>query len=270
MKKLGLIIISSLFWISCSSSAPKGTVGDTPCEDCGKRGDIELKIHSELFYREWNPSAYKKWDSTAVIGVLPTQVVKALAPENCRFCHAFSEDALDFDLARVEDSLFARAFPKMRRELMFPGSRVPEEDSTWLKTWTKQLLKTSWVEGKPLMDSSPWLSMAGVEQSFERLPSDSLKALLVKVAFKYNIRYLSLPILLEVEVLPKAGKSGGYTWKNLWTLWDVRYGELVFLTYVHFVAESKTRVSPERFWAEPFAPHLWHMLKTNPSEIENH
>lgn len=243
---------------------------EEPCADCGKRGEIELEVHSSFYYREWNPVAYQKWDSTAVIGVLPAQVIDAIAPENCSFCHTFSADALDFDLARVEDSLFAKAYPKMPRELMFPGARIPDEDSTWIAQWMARFVETPWAEGKVLKDPSPWQERLGIEQSFQRLVTDSLKNLLTQISLKYNVRYLSVPILLKVEILPKAGKKGGFSWKSIWSLWDARYGELAFLTYVEFIAETKTRVAPDRYWAEPFAPYLWRMLKTHPSEIENH
>ena len=102
---------------------------DAPCTECGARGDIELKITNEKFYREWNKKAYSRMDSTAVWGVFPALSIKADRPEKCKFCHSFSADALDFDLARVEDSLMVKAFPKMRRELMLPGMRLPDADS---------------------------------------------------------------------------------------------------------------------------------------------
>ena len=153
MKKIILILSVSFLILSCSSTGSNTSMKEEPCADCGKRGDIELNVHSSQFYREWNPSAYQKWDSSGVIGVLPTQVIQALAPENCSFCHTFSSDALDFDLARVEDSLFAKAFPKMTRELMFPGARLPEEDSSWIVQMLTDFIKLPFVEGKPLKDS---------------------------------------------------------------------------------------------------------------------
>ena len=35
---------------------------DAPCEVCGKRGDIELKITGEKSYREWNKKAFARLD----------------------------------------------------------------------------------------------------------------------------------------------------------------------------------------------------------------
>ena len=74
---------------------------DAPCEECGARGEIELKISDEKSYREWNRVAYSRLDSSAVEGVLPTLRVKALQPEKCRMCHSFSADALDFAIPLV-------------------------------------------------------------------------------------------------------------------------------------------------------------------------
>ena len=96
------------------SSGGDSGMRDTPCEECGARGDIELKITGEKFYREWNAKAYSRMDSSAVVGVFPTLRVKAKRPEVCKMCHSFSADALDFDLAHVEDSLFVKAFPISR------------------------------------------------------------------------------------------------------------------------------------------------------------
>ncbi|MCF0222656.1 MAG: hypothetical protein HUK20_00150, partial [Fibrobacter sp.] len=51
------------------TSAGGDSMQDSPCEECGNRGDIELKITREVFYREWNPAAYRRLDSNAVVGV---------------------------------------------------------------------------------------------------------------------------------------------------------------------------------------------------------
>ena len=123
---------------------------DAPCEECGNRGDIELKITDEKVYREWNRKAYSRLDSSAVVGVMPTLKVVASRPDVCRMCHSFSADALDFDLARVEDSLFAKAFPKMQRELLLPGMRLPDADSLYIDTLSFLLLKNAFVDGRPL------------------------------------------------------------------------------------------------------------------------
>ena len=77
-------------------------------------------------------------------------------------------------------------------------------------------------------------------------------------------------IVLNVRMDTDLGKSGGYTWQTLWTLWDARYGELVFLVYSEFTAATTSRVAPEKEWAEPFASRLWKMLSTDLSKLENH
>lgn len=261
----------SLFFVSCASPSKQLSAQESaPCEDCGKRGDIDLKVHSISFYREWNPISFDRLDSNAVLGVLPAQKITVIAPSKCNFCHTFSEDALDFDLARVEDSLFAQKFPNMQRELLFLGARIPEADSIWFRDWKSKLLSTPWIEGESVSSLSPWQDRVGLEQTLDRVLPMDLATLLQELSLRYHIRYLSIPLLIEVEVFPKKGKKGGYSWKTLWTFWDARYAKLVFLTFVDLMAETKTRVPPDRYWAEPFAAFLWRMLNTDPSTIENH
>lgn len=243
---------------------------DAPCEVCGKRGDIELKISGEKSYREWNKKAFARLDSSAVMGVFPALSVKAERPAKCKFCHSYSADALDFDLARVEDSLMVKAFPKMRRELMLPGMRLPDADSSFVDSLSKMLLESVFADGKKLADFTPWLERDGVEQDISRELPASFKNLLNALASRYELRYLSIPVALQVRMDPDLGKSGGFTWKILWTLWDARYGELVFLVYSEFTAETTSRVAPEKEWAEPFAARLWKMLSTDLSKLENH
>ena len=243
---------------------------DAPCQECGTRGDIELKISDEKFYREWNKKAYSRMDSSAVWGVFPALSVKADRPEKCKFCHSYSADALDFDLARVEDSLMVKAFPKMRRELMLPGMRLPDADSAYLDSLSFMLLESVFADGKKLSDMSPWLERDGIEQDISRELSKDFKNLLNALASRYELRYVSIPVVLNVRMDTDLGKSGGYTWQILWTLWAARYGELVFLVYSEFIAATTSRVAPEKEWAEPFASRLWKMLSTDLSKLENH
>jgi hypothetical protein len=252
------------------SSGGDSGMRDTPCEECGARGEIELKITDEKSYREWNAKAYSRMDSSAVVGVFPTLRVKATHPEVCKMCHSFSADALDFDLARVEDSLFVKAFPKMKRELMLPGMRLPDADSLYIDSLSVKLLNSAFADGKKLADLSPWAERDGIEQAFEREVPAKLKDLLAGIASRYEVRYLSLPLVLEVNMDPDLGRSGGYTWKIAWSLWDARYGELVFLTYSEFTAATTSRVAPEKEWASPFAPRLWKMFSTDITKLESH
>jgi hypothetical protein len=185
-------------------------------------------------------------------------------------CHSFSADALDFDLAHIEDSLFVMAFPKMRRELMLPGMRLPDEDSAYIDTLSVMLLKSKFADGLNLEDATPWVERDGIEQPYAREVPAKLKNLLNDIASRYELRYLSIPVMLEVSMDPKLGKSGGYTWKIVWSLWDARYGDLVFLTYSEFTAATTSRVAPEKEWSAPFAPRLWKMFSTDLSKLENH
>lgn len=273
---LFLVITLVLLMVGCAGSRDEASSGensgmmDTPCEECGKRGDIELKISNEKFYREWNKKAYSRMDSTAVMGVFPALSIKAERPEKCKFCHSFSADALDFDLARVEDSLMVRAFPKMRRELMLPGMRLPDADSSFVDSLSRLLLNSEFADGKKLSDFTPWMERDGVEQDISRELPAKFKNLLNALASRYELRYLSIPVVLQVRMDTDLGKSGGFTWKTIWTMWDARYGELVFLVYSEFTAETTSRVAPEKEWAEPFSARLWKMLAMDLSKLENH
>ena len=267
--------LTAAFLTSCAGSrdsAPAGDDGmaDAPCTECGTRGDIELKITDEKFYREWNPEAFSRIDSNAVVGVFPTLKVTANRPEDCKMCHSFSADALDFDLSRVEDSIFAKAFPKMTRELMLPGMRVPESDSAYLDTLSLKLLAQKFVENKRLDDVTPWKERDGVEQTIVRKLPFELSNLLNGIASRYGLRYLTIPLVLKVTMDPDLGKKGGFNWMIVWSMWDARYGELLCLTYSKFTASTTSRVAPEKEWAEPFASRLWKMFNTDVAKFENH
>lgn len=257
---------------ACAGSNGGGgdPMGDAPCSDCGDRGEIELEISDEVFYREWNADAFARLDSTAILGVFPAVAITAEAPENCKFCHSFSEDAVDFDLSRVEDSIWVSVHKNMRRELMFPGMQVPEEDSTYVDFLLKSLLTFEFADGAPLSSMEPWLDREGIEQAFNREVPAKLKNSLLELANRYHVRYVSIPIKLSVKIDKDLGKKGGFYWESLWTLWDARYGELLFLTYNKFTAATKTRIAPERMWAEPFAERLLKMLTTDLNSLEAH
>lgn len=273
--KSRLLILASCLFLACAGSNGGGessadSMGDSPCTECGDRGDIELEISDEIFYREWNEAAFSRLDSSAILGVFPAASITAVAPEKCKFCHSFSDDAVDFDLSRVEDSVWAKHLPKMRRELMFPGMQVPEEDSTLVDSLLRQLLVAKFADGEPLDSVKPWIERDGIEQAYSREVPAPLKNVLEQLATRYHVRYVSLPLKLSVKMDPDLGKKGGFYWESLWTLWDARYGELVFLTYNKFTASTKSRIAPEREWAEPMWARLEKMLTTDLNSLEAH
>lgn len=229
-----------------------------------------MQITDEIFYREWNKKAFSRLDSSAVMGVFPALKILAKRPEVCKFCHSFSEDALDFNLSQIEDSLMVQAFPKMKRELMFPGMRLPEKDSSYLDSVSKRILNFTFADNKKLSDTSPWQDRSGIEQDISRnLPKD-FKNLLNNLASRYGLRYLSIPILFNVTIDTELGKSGGFYFEALWTLWDARYGELLFLVYSKYTAKTTSSIAPEKEWARPFAYRLNIMLTKDLENLENH
>lgn len=271
---LFVVVLALCSCAGMRDDAPEGgannDMADTACDECGNQGDIELKITDEKFYREWNQVAYSHMDSSAVVGVFPSLKIVAKRPEKCKMCHSFSADALDFDLAHVEDSLFVKAFPKMQRELMLPGMRLPDADSLYLDTLSVMLLKSEFADGMRLDNMKPWQERDGIEQTINRTPPTKFRNLLNDIASRYGLRYLSIPVFLEVEMIPDLGRSGGYKWKILWSLWDARYGDLVFLTYSEFTAATTSRVAPEKDWSVPFGPRLWKMFSVDFGKLENH
>lgn len=262
-----------VFLVSCAGSQGNSTAdaqGDSGCAECGEQGEIKLKVTSEKAYREWNPQAYSRLDSASTLGSFASLSVVADAPENCRICHSFSGDGVDFDLAHYEDSLLAGTFPKMHRFPMLVGSRVPEDDSLFFNSFVRNVQNTIFADGKKLSDLSPWKNAGVPEAVYARPVPDSLKKQLRTVSLRYNVRYISMPVFIRVQMFPKAGRSGGFSWESLWTLWDARYGELLFLDYQSLNAETTSRIAPERNWTAPFAERLGSALRKNPSSIENH
>lgn len=250
-----------------------GSAVDSACEECGARGELELEILDEKGFVEINPQAWGRLDSVATLGSFPALRISAKCPEGEKICHSFSEDGVDFDLAHFEDSLVSHHFPRMVHEQLLEGLRIPESDSLWIRSFKSALLRLELADGKRLEDLSPWEDRAAspvAYSAFDRPVPDSLKSALMLLSKRYNVRYISVPVWLQVEVLPKIGRSGGFSWTSLWTLWDAREGNLTLLAYDRFTAKTIGRVSPERSWAKPFAERLGKALSRNPETIENH
>lgn len=262
------------FLLSCAGNRPAGDAsGDSECSECGERGEMELEILDEKGFAEINPEFSKLWESASTLGSFPAAKVLAECPEESKICHSFSADAVDFDLAHFEDSLLEKRFPKMRHEQMLEGLRIPDADSLWARKALEKVLREPLADGLKLSDASPWKSRAGyptVLSAFDRSVPDSLRAALFQISRRYNVRYLTLPVFVSVKIFPKMGKSGGFAWKSLWTLWDARLGKLMLLSYEEFTAETRSRVAPERLWAQPFAERLARLLSLDPQKIENH
>ena len=244
---------------------------DAPCTECGEeRGNLELEISDKKTYREWNPSVFNQLDSAAVVGVFPALKVEAVASEDCKICHSFSASALDFDLAQVEDSVFKKQLPQMKRFLMVPGVQIPEADSSEMEQFLKDLAKEIFVDEKPLASLEPWMEREGFEQVISRTLPYSLQDKLSFLATSYKVRYISLPVFLQVHLFPNEGKNGAYSFKILYLFFDARYRKLGFLSYSEFYAKTTGKVSAEKDFAKPFAKDLYEMLSTDISEIENH
>ena len=255
------------------SSGAKDSPGDFGCEDCGEQGEMELEIFDERKFVEMHPKITETFRTVATVGSFPTQKVFAMCPEGSKICHSFSDDAVDFDLAHFEDSLLAGRFPEAKREQMLEGLRIPEGDSLWIREALQKILSTALVDGKSLLDTAFWKSRTDdseIYSRFEREIPREIRQELAAVSKRYNVRYLTIPVFVRVEILPKLGKSGGFRWMSLWTLWDARLGNLLFLSFEEFGAKTKSRIAPERHWAKPFAERLGKDILLDPQKIENH
>jgi hypothetical protein len=268
------VLFLAFFLASCAGNRPaENPMGDSGCEECGERGELELEIFDEKGFVEINPDFLADFDSTAILGSFPAQNISAVCPENEKICHSFSADAVDFDLAHFEDSLIESSFPRMVHEQMLEGLRIPDADSLVIRTMLQNLLKEHFADGEPLENLSPWKSRADFPvaySAFDRTVPEALKGALSQISKKYNVRYVTIPVTVQVKILPDLGRSGGFTWKSLWTFWDARRGKLVLLSYNAFTAKTTSRIAPERGWAKPFADRLSEALHRDPSTIENH
>lgn len=260
--------------VSCAGNrAAENSAGDSACVECGERGEMELEIFDERGFVELNPKLLELEKSSATIGSFPALQIVAECPDGNKICHSFSEDAVDFDLAHFEDSLIERRFPAMRHEQMLEGLRIPEADSSWIRAALRKMLGQEFADGKKLSDVSPWEARADSVTAysvFDRNIPQPLRDELFKISRRYNVRYLTFPVTVQVKILPKLGKSGGFAWKSLWTLWDARLGKPMLLSYHEFTAKTRSRVAPERGWAAPFADRLAKELFLDPGTVENH
>ncbi len=269
-----IVILSSLAIVSCAGNrASENSMGDSSCAECGEQGEMDLEIFDERGFAELNPAFLEIGKSSAAIGSFPAQRIVAKCPDESKICHSFSEDAVDFDLAHYEDSLVEMRFSGMRHEQMLEGLWIPEADSSWIRETLRKILEMRFADGKVLSDVSPWEARADsltAYSVFDRDVPEPLREELFKVFRRYNVRYLTLPVIVEVEILPKIGKNGGFAWKSLWILWDARNGKPMLVSYHAFKAKTRNRIAPERNWAAPFANRLAKELSLNPETVENH
>ena len=144
-----------------------------------------------------------------------------------------------------------------------------------LDDYSKTIVSTQWTAFWGLVIVVCWqqigymmiIYIAGIQN----IPGDLIEAAKIDGANNRQLlRYVTIPVTVQVEILPDLGRSGGFTWKSLWTFWDARRGKLVLLSYNAFTAKTTSRIAPERGWAKPFADRLSEALHRDPSTIENH
>ncbi len=113
-----------LLIISCAGGGQQNLNKEVPpCEDCRSGEESEFEVNVIDSHRE--KAENFSLDSGAVIGILPALSVIAIQPEKCSWCHSFSESAIDFNFAAIEDSLLAANFPNNERFLL--AAEYPDE-----------------------------------------------------------------------------------------------------------------------------------------------
>jgi len=230
--RLAKLILISLILVSCANRSrgdPSRSPNDArlsespPCDECrnGEAPNFDVKVNRA--YRE-QANEILALDSGALIGVLPALNVIANSPENCNYCHSFSESAVEFDFAAKEDSILAARFPNSERVLLFPGSQVPERDSAEF-----------------------WNAFANLRE-IPLNENKELKNFLKKLSLRYKVRYLAFASFIEVTVKDKKT----FDWESEWSLWDAQKGELLFWDYQNLTAKSKNSAPVDRGWAGVF------------------
>jgi hypothetical protein len=217
-----VLILISLLLFACAGQRSPGKETQ-PCDNCrsGETPDFEVKINKS--YRE-QKNENLALDSSVLIGVLPALNIIANSPQNCDYCHSFSESAVEFDFAAKEDSILAAWFPNNERVLLFPGSQVPENDSAEF-----------------------WNAFANLKE-IPLSENKELKSFLKKLGQRYKIRYLAFASYIEVNIKDKKT----FEWESEWSLWDTKNGEMLFWDYQNLTAKSKNSAPVDRGWAECF------------------
>ena len=266
-KELAFIIVFLL--LGCAATTPsqssQGSSDEAPsaeappCGDCAKQGDAKLTIVDSLFYIEFAPQASsKKWASP--VGVLPLLKIEAIAPEKCKFCHAFSSDALDFEFGSTQDSLIQALDTNRTLEILMPGLGAPESDSIAFEPILDSLRNQPFADGKDLIEWEPWLVSQSKQSIQEREVPQGLTSWIRRLGARWKVATLVLPVRLRVEMDPKAGEEGGYRWQLLWTVWDTRTALPLTVLYADFRIETRGDVPPDRDWSKPFIAWLGRRL----------
>jgi len=219
MQSAKLLLISSLLAACAGQNSGSGREAP-PCDDCrsGEAPNFDVKVNKA--YRE-QANETLALDSGALIGVLPALNVIATSPENCDYCHSFSESAVEFDFAAKEDSVLMAWFPGSEKVLLFPGSQVPQRDSAEF-----------------------WNAFANLRE-IPLNENKELKSFFKKLGQRYKVRYLAFASFIEVSIKDKKT----FDWESEWSLWDSQKGELLFWNYQSLTAKSKNSAPVDRGWA---------------------
>lgn len=222
-----------------------------PCSECAKEGDMKLTIVDSSMWVETVP-AFQFSHLVAPVGVLPFLKVEALTKSKCKFCHAYSEDGLEFDFGSAHDSLWNAMDSAPELVVLMPGLQFPERDSTLMMQWLDSLRQQSLVDGKGILDFAPWQERGHSRTELRRKVSPAMRSLVSRIGARWSVRSIIIPIRLRVEIDPDAGDEGGYRWQVLWSLWDAQTGTMQALVYANMGIETRGDLPPDRHWSRPF------------------
>ncbi len=263
--------LSFSLWAGCalslSENSANGARGESaPCASCRSDKPLVLQWQDTVSYREWGSDSLRLRPGTVIASVPPLRLV-AQAPDKCDICHSFSSDGLEFDFANAIDTLLAARFADLEFGILYPGLLVPERDSVLFRQTLDSLASTPFVGDYALADTTPWQDRNG-DVIYNRPVNKLLRTRLARLAARYKVRYLAMPVVLEVKLDPKAGKSGAFRWQSLWMLWDAPQGKLLYLDYLQGQLVTTTSAPPDRAWSGPWVVRLDALLQRGPRQDE--
>jgi hypothetical protein len=212
---------------------------------------MKLTVEDSTIWVETTPGLILSKIASPV-GVLPFLKVEALTKSKCKYCHSYSEDGLEFDFGSAHDSLWKSFDSLPELVVLMPGLQFPERDSLRFSLWLDTLRLQTFVDGKNILDFSPWQERGSQRSEVVRNISPKFRDLIARIGARWSVRALIIPVHLKVEMDPDAGEEGGYRWQSLWTLWDTQTGALLALHYANLGVVTKGDLPPDRHWSKPY------------------
>lgn len=220
-----------------------------PCEGCAKGGDPKLAVVDSLVWFE-SAEGFSLHGLSRPLGVLPFLERKAEVKGKCKFCHSYSEDALEFDFGNKQDSMLLAFDSTLEILILHPGAQVPEKDSTVFAAEVKALLGLPFLDGQGIGSLKPWEERGTQNESMNRPVPRATRTALSTLAARYGVKSLVIPVTICVSIDPDLGSEGGYAYQVLWMVFDASKGQMVLAYHGKFQVETRGDVPPDRNWSE--------------------